>query len=685
MVSNAVVAAVFGLAAVICFSGAYRGSRLRQPDARAGLRALLILSGAWALVQALQLFTTDVTVATTMFTVSLVIGFSTVFAWLYFCSAYTGNSYHRTWGFWAATIALYSVVTALKLSNPIHGRYYSATMVTEPNTRLIIEQSSMYWASFVVAYGLAAVGFYLLFRLFRNADRSTGALVGLVFVMALPIIPKVASALYPTAIPNLSYDPIGVAIFAVGVLFVVDDAFEGLEAPTRNELFEQTDEGVISIDPTGTIQEFNQQAARFFPELGTSVTTKPELLELLALDSFTDESQTVSIADETADEGTRRYRVRIHTLTAGPHTFGESVFVKEITDEHRRKQQLELFERAIESSHQAVLVTDREATITYVNPAFENITGYTAEEAVGHQPSLLKSGLHDEAFYAEIWETILSGETWIGTVMNQRKSGRYYTAQLEVSSIANRHNEITHFVGIQSDITDNIQRNQQLTVLNRLLRHNLRNGMNVIQGNADLLAERVVDGESRTYLDAIRTRAEALSREGQKAGEIQSLLSEDVSPDARYDLCSTVESMVAAFAAEYPTVEFAIECPISPELIADDRLDAALSELLSNAVRHNDLDGLAVSVRATRLETDTTGNWVEVVVADTGAGIPAHEREIIESGQETQLEHTTGLGLWLVYWTVSLFGGRVIICEEDDETRVRLQLLAADGKPDSSR
>ena len=677
MVQNATLAAVFGLAALVCFSGAYYGSRLRHPDAETGLRALFILTGVWALAQAVQLLVMNETVARGLFTVSLVVGFATVFAWLYFCSAYTGNTYHRTRWFWIGTTALYSVVTTLKLTNPIHGEYFSATWVTEPQTRLIIEQSSMYWASFIVAYGLAAVGIYLLFIHFRQSDRSTGALVGLLGVMALPIIPKIASAMSPTVVPNLSYDPIGVAIFAVGVLYVVDDAFEGLEAPTRNVLFERTDIGVISIDTTGEIQEFNQQAAQFFPELGESVRTKAELRDLLGLDSFADDGQTVSIADGTADNGTRRYDVHGHTLTVGPEEFGESVFVEDITDEHRRKLQLERFERAIESIQQAVFITDREATITYVNPAFEEITGYTAEEAVGNQPSLLKSELHDETFYTELWETILAGETWTGTITNQRKSGMYYTADLEVSPITDAEGDSTHFVGIQTDITDEIQRNQQLTVLNRLLRHNLRNGMNVIKGNAGLLDERVVDETSRSYVNAIRTRAEILIEESTKAGEIQSLLSEGVSPAARYDFCSAANSIIEPFEAEYPTVAFELECTVEPELIADDRLDAVLSELISNAVRHNDRDGLMVAVRAEPRETDATGSWVEVVVADTGSGIPAHEQEIIESGRETQLEHTTGLGLWLVYWTVSLFGGRVRICQENGETQVRLQLLAA--------
>ena len=677
MITNAVVAAVFGLAGVGCFWAGFRGSQLSQPDARAGLRALLGIVGLWAVIQAAQMLTTDLVVATALFTGGLIIGFGTVFAWLYFCSAYTGRQFHRQPWFWVGAVILYGTLTAVKLTNPLHGQYFTAQMATEPYTRLVIEQGTLYWISFLLAYALTFLGIYLLFRLFHQAEQSTTGLSLLVAVTALPIIPKLLSGLYPTVIPELSYEPLGVAIFALGAVYFVNESFSSLEAPTRNELFEQTDNGVISIGPSGTIHEFNSRAGQILPGLGESITTRSALLDRLGIDSLSAHAEKVQL-DATDGDKPRLYLVTASTLTVGPHEFGESVFLEEITTQHRHKQRLNLLERAVETINQAVIITDRSGTITYVNPAFEEITGYTANEAVGNQPSLLKSGIHDEPFYEELWTTILAGETWTGTITNQRKSGMYYTADLEISPITDAEGTSTHFVGIQTDITDEIQRNQQLTVLNRLLRHNLRNGMNVIKGNAALLDERVVDETSRSYVDAIRTRAEILVAEANKADEIQSLLGEDVSPAARYDFCSAAKSILETFEAEYPTVAFELECSVESELIADDRLDAVLSELISNAVRHNDRDELTVTVRAEPCETDATGSWVDVVVADTGSGIPSHERNIIESGRETPLEHTTGLGLWLVYWTVSLFGGEVSIRDVDGETQVRLRVLAVD-------
>ena len=95
MLLNGVIAAVFGAAALACFAGAYRGSRLRRRDARFGLRVLLVIVGVWAGLQAIQMLVTDRGLAVALFTAGLMVGFGTVWAWLYCCSAYTGRDYHR--------------------------------------------------------------------------------------------------------------------------------------------------------------------------------------------------------------------------------------------------------------------------------------------------------------------------------------------------------------------------------------------------------------------------------------------------------------------------------------------------------------------------------------------------------------------------------------------------------------
>lgn len=112
-------------------------------------------------------------------------------------------------------------------------------------------------------------------------------------------------------------------------------------------------------------------------------------------------------------------------------------------------------------------------------------------------------------------------------------------------------------------------------------------------------------------------------------------------------------------------------------ITADERLDVALGELIENAVVHNDQPEPTVTVTVDP-ETQSDGEWVDIVVADDGPGIPTHEQVMIESGRETPLEHGSGLALWIVYWTASLFGGEIMIEDRSPRgARVTLRLPQA--------
>ncbi len=166
--------AAFAAAAVACFAVAYKGSRLSNPDSRRGLRWLLLVGGAWAALQTGGLLVTDESVAAAVYTLSLVGGFATVGAWLYFCSAYTGNEYHRRPTYRAVAVGTYLVVVAVKVTNPIHGLYFSATVRTESTTLLLIDQGVLYWLSFGLSYALTGIGFLFLYRISRTPTAARG-------------------------------------------------------------------------------------------------------------------------------------------------------------------------------------------------------------------------------------------------------------------------------------------------------------------------------------------------------------------------------------------------------------------------------------------------------------------------------------------------------------------------------
>jgi len=130
--------------------------------------------------------------------------------------------------------------------------------------------------------------------------------------------------------------------------------------------------------------------------------------------------------------------------------------VRDITERRQADETVRKLSSAIEQAGEVILITDREGIIEYINPAFSRITGYSAEEAIGQTPRLLKSGNQDAAFYEAMWGTITSGKVWHGKVIDRRKDGSFYPAMLTISPIFNDSGDATHythFIGIQSDLS----------------------------------------------------------------------------------------------------------------------------------------------------------------------------------------------------------------------------------------
>ncbi|MCD4748561.1 MAG: PAS domain S-box protein [Thermoanaerobaculales bacterium] len=109
---------------------------------------------------------------------------------------------------------------------------------------------------------------------------------------------------------------------------------------------------------------------------------------------------------------------------------------------------------AIECSSDTVVITDAEGMISYVNPAFESISGYSREEAIGENLRVLKSGEHDDDFYAQMWQTISVGEKWAGTIINQKKDGTLYEEECTINPVFDSSGEIVSYVAVKRDVTE---------------------------------------------------------------------------------------------------------------------------------------------------------------------------------------------------------------------------------------
>lgn len=129
------------------------------------------------------------------------------------------------------------------------------------------------------------------------------------------------------------------------------------------------------------------------------------------------------------------------------------------------RQRLHLLGTAVESAANSVVITDRQGTILWINPAFNRFTGYTLDEVIGRNPRLLNSGKHAPAFFRHLWQTILAGQVWRGEIVNRHKSGRLYSEERTITPVCGEHNEITHFIGIGQDTTLRRQQEQLVSFL----------------------------------------------------------------------------------------------------------------------------------------------------------------------------------------------------------------------------
>lgn len=219
------------------------------------------------------------------------------------------------------------------------------------------------------------------------------------------------------------------------------------------------------------------------------------------------------------------------------------------------------------------------------------------------------------------------------------------------------------------------QLNQRLAVLQRVLRHDIRNGANVITGNADLLLED--RSQATAHVEAIKERVARLVHLSETARDIEGFLSDARTTSEPVDVADLLGEAVDALRVEHPGVTFDVELPETQRAFAVPQIGLALRNVLENTVEHNDRASLTVSVIVTTGQRDGD-EYVAIRIADDGSGLPAVERRVLESDTETPLSHSTGLGLWLIRWVVDESDGELLVGENDPHgTVVDVRLPAA--------
>ena len=364
----------------------------------------------------------------------------------------------------------------------------------------------------------------------------------------------------------------------------------------------------------------------------------------------------------------------------------EIVLANDVTERIQTEEQLRLQSAALESAANAIIITNIEGVIIWVNPAFTQTSGYAQEEVLGKNTRLLKSGQQDPEFYRKMWDTILSGRVWRDTIVNRRKDGTFNHEDMTITPILNNIGEITHFIAIKQDITeleqalaDVQEKNAQLATTTQQLwqasklatmgelaasiAHELNNPLATIALRTEaVIGQLWQDQDKRRALEVVLKEVDRMATLVNNLLQFSRRSHRQVSTvDLREEVTTSLDFLsyhlrnhkieaVCEFAAELPTVQ------------ADrQQLRQLFLNLLTNACDAMPNGGKLI-VRATP-EFLENAEAVGIEFADNGEGIPPKNLEKIwEPFFTTKPEGKgTGLGLAICRRIVEEPGGAIVI------------------------
>jgi signal transduction histidine kinase len=317
--------------------------------------------------------------------------------------------------------------------------------------------------------------------------------------------------------------------------------------------------------------------------------------------------------------------------------------------------------RVVEALQEAVVVLDWEDRVLDANRTVERLFDRSTDSMIGRPVAAVVTAIEGEDLSA--------GAT--GTVTFRTTEGRR-RFQYSVSAVdgEGQADPIAKAV-VFRDVTGRLAREQRLTVLHRVLRHNVRNKLDVVLAHADR-----VDDE--TLRSGIVDSATELLEHSDRAREAEQVMTATTDAPEPVDVTAVAEAVAEEYRSAHPESDVSLESPEALTIPSHGTvIRYALSELVDNALTHAEAAAprVEIGVRA------VADGAVELTVADDGPGIPEREREILASGGETQLRHGLGIGLWFVNWAVVQLGGDLVFEENDPAGSVVTIRLYGQGAP----
>ncbi|WP_276276918.1 PAS domain-containing protein [Haloarcula regularis] len=341
--------------------------------------------------------------------------------------------------------------------------------------------------------------------------------------------------------------------------------------------------------------------------------------------------------------------------------------IQDVTDRREREEQLQRMRNAVDNAPIGITLTDpsqEDNPLIYVNEGFVEITGYTREEALGRNCRFLQGPDTGEDTVARLRRKIDADDPVTETIRNYRADGSAYWNQLQIAPVRDDEGTVVNHIGFQQDVTESVERQRQLEILDRYLRHNIRNKMTVVNGLAESIQE---EGQPPVtdYANAIEQAGEALVKNLEKERRVTTLLGTEQAP-MRIDTSELVQSVVTTCTHRYPDATITHSGPDSVAIEALPELSLAFEELVANAVEHSDRPSPTVEIAV-----EPTGDTVCIHVVDDGPGVPADEVDVLSNPDtETTVHHGRGMGLWLVQLIVNRSGGTLEFSQRDSGDNV---------------
>lgn len=359
----------------------------------------------------------------------------------------------------------------------------------------------------------------------------------------------------------------------------------------------------------------------------------------------------------------------------------------DITKQKQDQEQILKLSQGIEQSPAAVVITNTEGIIEYVNPRFSESTGYTREEAIGNNPRMLNSDLLPDEVYTELWETISSGKVWQGELLNKMKDGSLYWESATITGIKNDKGVITNYIHVKENITerkkmqtDLIEAKEKAEESDQLksaflanMSHEIRTPLNSIIGFSELLADPDFDeDQKKEFIQTIINNGNSLlviisdimDFSMLEAKQIK-LRNEKISGNILlHDLSKEFSSVIE----EKGLKLFIHHSELSSDIILETdmyRLKQIFNNLIGNAIKFTVKGYIEIGY-------DIKEQFVEFHVKDTGIGIaPEFHQAIFDRFRQVDITRTrkyggNGLGLAITKNLVKLLGGDIWVESEKD-------------------